>query len=266
MLEGIAGGPPDTSLPGQMMIEGEDEFYDFGTKYLDPEDRMAIPAPIPAAAADEIRRLAAEAFEAVSCEGLARVDFFYTPDGQILINDQHAAGDTPTSYFQKLWEASGLPLASARPGHPDRAGQAPRSCAKAPAGGRRPVGAARRLCRYGWLLADQAPPPFTMALVEPAELRHEEAGTLTARGGRVTGGALRPDGLLEHAEPGDRYLVPPRDRGLDCFQDRVNGLRGGFLVAHPAGNRVDQVTLVHSSLQTVPLPRSRGQGYRARDL
>jgi len=111
VLEGEAGGPPDTSLPGQMMIEGEDEFYDFGTKYLDPEDRMAIPAPIPAAAADEIRRLAAEAFEAVSCEGLARVDFFYTADGKILINEINTLpGMTPTSYFQKLWEASGLPF------------------------------------------------------------------------------------------------------------------------------------------------------------
>jgi len=111
VLEGVAGGPPDTSLPGQMMIEGQDEFYDFGTKYLDPEDRMAIPAPIPAAAADEIRRLAAEAFEAVSCEGLARVDFFYTADGKILINEINTLpGMTPTSYFQKLWEASGLPF------------------------------------------------------------------------------------------------------------------------------------------------------------
>ena len=111
VLEGIAGGPPDTSLPGQMMIEGEDEFYDFGTKYLDPEDRMAIPAPVPAAVADEIRRLAAEAFEAVSCEGLARVDFFYTADGKILINEINTLpGMTPTSYFQKLWEASGLPF------------------------------------------------------------------------------------------------------------------------------------------------------------
>ena len=111
VLEGVAGGPPDTSLPGQMMIEGEDDFYDFGTKYLDPEDRMAIPAPIPAAAADEIRRLAAEAFEAVSCEGMARVDFFYTADGQVLINEINTLpGMTPTSYFQKLWEASGLPF------------------------------------------------------------------------------------------------------------------------------------------------------------
>jgi D-alanine-D-alanine ligase len=111
VLEGIAGGPPDTSLPGQMMIEGEDDFYDFGTKYLDPEDRMAIPAPIPAAAAEEIRRLAAEAFEAVSCEGMARVDFFYTAGGQVLINEINTLpGMTPTSYFQKLWEASGLPF------------------------------------------------------------------------------------------------------------------------------------------------------------
>jgi D-alanine-D-alanine ligase len=111
VLEGVAGGPPDTSLPGQMMIEGDDEFYDFGTKYLDPEDRMAIPAPIPAAAADEIRRMAAEAFEAVSCEGMARVDFFWTADGQILINEINTLpGMTPTSYFQKLWEASGLPF------------------------------------------------------------------------------------------------------------------------------------------------------------
>jgi D-alanine-D-alanine ligase len=72
---------------------------------------MAIPAPIPAAAADEIRRLAAEAFEAVSCEGMARVDFFYTADGQVLINEINTLpGMTPTSYFQKLWEASGLPF------------------------------------------------------------------------------------------------------------------------------------------------------------
>jgi D-alanine-D-alanine ligase len=111
VLEGEAGGPPDTSLPGQMMIEGEDDFYDFGTKYLDPVDRMMIPAPIPAPAADEIRRMAADAFDAVSCEGLARVDFFYTRDGEIIINEINTLpGMTPTSYFQKLWEASGLSL------------------------------------------------------------------------------------------------------------------------------------------------------------
>ena len=70
---------------------------------------MAIPAPIPDAAASEIRRLAAAVFEAVSCEGLARVDFFYTSSGQILVNEINTIpGLSPASYFQKMWEATGL--------------------------------------------------------------------------------------------------------------------------------------------------------------
>jgi D-alanine-D-alanine ligase len=110
VLEGIHGGPPDTSLPGQLNIDGGEEFYDFEAKYLDTDGtNMIIPAPIPARDIDEIRRLAAAAFEAVSCAGLARVDFFYTPAGQILLNEINTIpGLSPTSYFQKMWEASGL--------------------------------------------------------------------------------------------------------------------------------------------------------------
>jgi D-alanine-D-alanine ligase len=109
VLQGEHGAPPDTSLPGQLHFDGGEEFYDFEAKYLDSAVGMAIPAPIPAADLDEIRRLAALAFDAVSCEGLARVDFFYTADGQILINEINTIpGLSPTSYFQKMWEASGL--------------------------------------------------------------------------------------------------------------------------------------------------------------
>jgi D-alanine-D-alanine ligase len=111
VLEGIAGAPPDTSIPGQLLIDGGEEFWDFEAKYLDQASGMAIPAPIPADASEEIRRLAAEAFDAVSCEGLARVDFFYTRDGQIVINEINTIpGLSPASYFQKMWEASGLPF------------------------------------------------------------------------------------------------------------------------------------------------------------
>jgi D-alanine-D-alanine ligase len=109
VLEGRDGGPPDTSLPGQLLIDGGEEFWDFEAKYLDAASGMAIPAPIPAEHQQEIRRMSALAFEAVSCEGLARVDFFYTPQGEILINEINTIpGLSPASYFQKMWEASGL--------------------------------------------------------------------------------------------------------------------------------------------------------------
>ena len=111
VLEGRDGAPPDTSLPGQLLIDGGEEFWDFEAKYLDEASGMAIPAPIPEAHQQEIRRMAAVAFDAVSCEGLARVDFFYTPDGQILINEINTIpGLSPASNFQKMWEASGLPF------------------------------------------------------------------------------------------------------------------------------------------------------------
>jgi D-alanine-D-alanine ligase len=109
VLEGLDGAPPDTSLPGELRLDGGEEFYDFEAKYLDQASGMLIPAPIPAADADKIREMAATAFNAVSAESLARVDFFYTPDNQILINEINTfPGMSPTSYFQKMWEATGL--------------------------------------------------------------------------------------------------------------------------------------------------------------
>ena len=112
VLEGLDGAPPDTSMPGQLMVDGGEEFFDFEAKYLDDANGMLIPAPIPAEHLDELRRLAGAAFEAVSGEGLARVDFFYTPDGQILLNEINTMpGMTAASYFPKMWAASGLPLA-----------------------------------------------------------------------------------------------------------------------------------------------------------
>ena len=72
---------------------------------------MAVPAPLPPEAAAEVRRLACAAFDAISCEGLARVDFFYTPAGAVLVNEINTMpGMTPASGFPMMWAATGLPL------------------------------------------------------------------------------------------------------------------------------------------------------------
>ncbi len=111
VLEGADGGPPEASLPGQVVIDPGSQFYDFQAKYLGEQTGMIIPAPIPAAAAERVRQLACAAFDAISCEGLARVDFFYTPAGEIVLNEINTMpGMTPASGFPRMWAASGLPL------------------------------------------------------------------------------------------------------------------------------------------------------------
>jgi len=111
VLEGVDGGPTEASVPGQVVIDERSAFYDFEAKYLASGTTMVIPAPIPEAAAQEVRRLACAAFEAISCEGLARVDFFYTPAGTVVFNEINTMpGMTPASGFPMMWAASGLPL------------------------------------------------------------------------------------------------------------------------------------------------------------
>jgi D-alanine--D-alanine ligase len=111
VLEGIDGGPPEASVPGQVLVDAHSDFYDFEAKYLASAATMAIPAPVPAEAAVEIRRLACAAFDAISCEGLARVDFFYTPAGTIVVNEINTMpGMTSASGFPMMWAATGLPL------------------------------------------------------------------------------------------------------------------------------------------------------------
>jgi D-alanine-D-alanine ligase len=111
VLEGIDGEPPEASVPGQVIVDPGSSFYDFEAKYLASATTMRIPAPVPVEAAAEIQRLACVAFDAISCEGLARVDFFYTPAGKILVNEINTMpGMTPASAFPMMWAASGLPL------------------------------------------------------------------------------------------------------------------------------------------------------------
>ena len=103
-------GDAETSLPAEIRITGDHEFYDFDAKYL-PEEHteLDVPAVLPDGVADELRSLAAKAFVAVGCEGLARVDFFLMPDGSLVVNELNTMpGFTPLSMFPQMWAATGL--------------------------------------------------------------------------------------------------------------------------------------------------------------
>ncbi len=102
-------GEVRTSLPGEIFIDERFEFYDFQAKYLDDATYCTVPAEVPVEGLKEIQRLAALAFSVLGCSGLARVDFFYRPDGQVVINELNTMpGFTPTSVFPTLWAERGV--------------------------------------------------------------------------------------------------------------------------------------------------------------
>ncbi|MBG0739174.1 D-alanine--D-alanine ligase [Paeniglutamicibacter antarcticus] len=111
VLEGRGSNVPRTSMPGEIVVaDASHAFYDFTAKYV--QDNAAVlscPADLPAEVVTKIRDLAAVAFDAVSAEGLSRVDFFYTDEGEIIINEINTMpGFTPKSMYPQMWAATGL--------------------------------------------------------------------------------------------------------------------------------------------------------------
>ncbi|TAP45782.1 D-alanine--D-alanine ligase family protein [Arthrobacter sp. S39] len=114
VLEGRGTAAPRTSMPGEISVAGGGhEFYDFNAKYVeDDAAALSCPADIPEEAIARVRELAAAAFDAVGAEGLSRVDFFYTPEGELIINEINTMpGFTPKSMYPQMWAASGLDYA-----------------------------------------------------------------------------------------------------------------------------------------------------------
>jgi len=111
VLEGRGTESPRTSMPGEIAVgPGDHEFYDFNAKYVEDDAvSLSCPADLPDEAIARVRELAAAAFDAVGAEGLSRVDFFYTPDGELIINEINTMpGFTPKSMYPQMWAASGL--------------------------------------------------------------------------------------------------------------------------------------------------------------
>jgi len=102
-------GITQVSDPGEVKISPEHEFYDFTAKYLDGATEFITGIDLPEATKSEISRSAKRAFEALGCEGLARVDFFLDSNNEVIINEINTMpGFTPTSVFPKLWKEAGI--------------------------------------------------------------------------------------------------------------------------------------------------------------
>lgn len=106
---GVLGNAfPETTVPGE--VRPGSDFYDYEDKYVTGSAELVIPAELPDDAVEEARALAARAFTALRCTGMARVDFFYEENGRgWLLNEVNTIpGFTPASMYPKMWEATGL--------------------------------------------------------------------------------------------------------------------------------------------------------------
>jgi D-alanine-D-alanine ligase len=100
---------PRASLPAEVVVAEGVDFYDFEAKYIASSD-VQIPAALTEDETARLRALAVEVFEALSCEGLARVDVFLLEDGSYVVNEINTMpGFTPISAYPRMWEATGVP-------------------------------------------------------------------------------------------------------------------------------------------------------------
>jgi len=105
------GDRPRASLPGEIVVtDPEHAFYDYEAKYFGAGGvRLDCPAHLPADIVASVQDVAVRTFEAVGCEGLARVDVFVTDDGQVVVNEINTMpGFTPFSMYPMMWQASGM--------------------------------------------------------------------------------------------------------------------------------------------------------------
>jgi D-alanine-D-alanine ligase len=110
VLEGEHGGGPEASLLAEVRVVSGHDFYDFEAKYLDDSCEFDIPADLPERVTSQVQEYARRAFTALDCAGLARVDFFVTPELDIYLNEINTMpGFTSSSMFPRMWAETGLP-------------------------------------------------------------------------------------------------------------------------------------------------------------
>jgi D-alanine-D-alanine ligase len=108
---GVLGNQePIASVVGEIVAHAE--WYDFEAKYADGGMELVVPARLPEDVQERVRQIAVDSFVATDCEGMARVDFFVRPEGEVVVNELNTIpGFTATSVYAKLFDASGIPYA-----------------------------------------------------------------------------------------------------------------------------------------------------------
>jgi D-alanine-D-alanine ligase len=102
---------PIASIPGEIVPLASD-WYDFESKYAEGGMELVVPPRISEHSVARVQELAVAAFVAADCEGMARVDFFVRPGGDVVVNELNTIpGFTATSVYAKLFEASGIAYA-----------------------------------------------------------------------------------------------------------------------------------------------------------
>jgi D-alanine-D-alanine ligase len=112
VLESVDGRGTEASVPGEIRVTGAGHtFYDFEAKYLDDAAELDVPADLAPAVTKTVQELACAAFEALGCEGLARVDFFVDGDNVVINEVNTMPGFTAISMFPRMWAATGVDYA-----------------------------------------------------------------------------------------------------------------------------------------------------------
>jgi D-alanine-D-alanine ligase len=105
----LGNSDPLVSPPGEILIANDSDWYDYSAKYDEGAMRLRVPADLPESVAAELQDVARRAFEVCGCSGMARIDFFVTPEHRVVLNEINTIpGFTSTSVYAELFEAVGI--------------------------------------------------------------------------------------------------------------------------------------------------------------
>ncbi len=109
---GVLAGPDGerrASRCAEIIVNARHDFYDFEAKYLDDSATLVVPADLPADVESRVRAASVRAYDALACDGLARVDFFVRADGEVVLNEVNTMpGFTSISMYPRMWAATGI--------------------------------------------------------------------------------------------------------------------------------------------------------------